>query len=669
MKKFPLFLSFFILLGITSVFAQNITITDDENHTADESAVLDVYSTSKGMLIPRMTTEQREGVANPAQGLLVFDVDTESFFFHNGSNWSDLSNGGSDAWIRNGSTNSVYLSQNSDKVGIGTSSPEALFEVRNSAGDPVFAVYPEGVRMYVKEGEVENDKSGFVVSGQGVASANEMFRLTSDSARIYFDEPVKGSRGGFAVGNTGAIKGEDNNVFEVYSEGVRMYVNEGEVGGENSGFVVSGQGTLSSKEMLRITRDSARIYVDEQAKGSRGGFAVGNTGAIKGVVENIMYIEEENFFIGKKSGASISTGIQNSFLGFETGKNNTTGSNNFFAGFMAGSANEDGSNNIFFGNNAGISNISGVDNIIIGNEAGVNSVYANSNLIIGRYAGYKVTNGFNTFIGTESGANSENVRYNTFVGRRSGMNNISGEQNTYMGFQAGAEGTIGVENTYIGTSAGRQANGSYNVYIGSATGGYGALNENTGSQNVFVGNNSGIFNLSGEYNSFFGYKSGEQNTFGNYNTFVGAEAGIANTNGIRNTYLGLGAGQSNTSGSRSVYLGAFAGGGLTDGDRNIIIGYGANQSATSDSDLLYIGNLDADFAERCFIRGEFDNNYLQLNTVYNGTEGKVNINDVMQLTPRSTVPASAAEGDMYYDGVNHKLKIHNGSEWKNVSFE
>lgn len=53
----------------------------------DASAALDVqYGTSpKGLLTPRMTTDQRNGIANPATGLLVFDTDLKSFYYNEGT--------------------------------------------------------------------------------------------------------------------------------------------------------------------------------------------------------------------------------------------------------------------------------------------------------------------------------------------------------------------------------------------------------------------------------------------------------------------------------------------------------------------------------------------------------------------------------------------------------
>ncbi|MBX7202904.1 MAG: hypothetical protein IT240_00525 [Bacteroidia bacterium] len=53
----------------------------------DSSAMLDISSTSKGLLIPRMTSAEREAVANPAKGLIVFDSTTVSLWFFNGNAW------------------------------------------------------------------------------------------------------------------------------------------------------------------------------------------------------------------------------------------------------------------------------------------------------------------------------------------------------------------------------------------------------------------------------------------------------------------------------------------------------------------------------------------------------------------------------------------------------
>lgn len=69
--------------------AQSVAINTDGS-TADATAILDVKSTSKGMLIPRMTTSQRTGISTPATGLLVFDTDTNAFWYYNGTAWTKL---------------------------------------------------------------------------------------------------------------------------------------------------------------------------------------------------------------------------------------------------------------------------------------------------------------------------------------------------------------------------------------------------------------------------------------------------------------------------------------------------------------------------------------------------------------------------------------------------
>jgi hypothetical protein len=69
------------------------------------SAALDVSSTSKGVLLPTMTQTQRNAIATPATGLLVFQTDnTPGFYYYNGTAWVAIagsggasSSGGSDS--------------------------------------------------------------------------------------------------------------------------------------------------------------------------------------------------------------------------------------------------------------------------------------------------------------------------------------------------------------------------------------------------------------------------------------------------------------------------------------------------------------------------------------------------------------------------------------------
>jgi hypothetical protein len=61
------------------------------NTTTDvASSVLTVNSTTKGVLFPRMTTTQKNAIASPAAGLVVYDSTTNKLCCYNGSTWNDL---------------------------------------------------------------------------------------------------------------------------------------------------------------------------------------------------------------------------------------------------------------------------------------------------------------------------------------------------------------------------------------------------------------------------------------------------------------------------------------------------------------------------------------------------------------------------------------------------
>lgn len=84
-------LIFCFYLSIHPIAGQNVGI-NDSNANPDASAMLDVKSSSKGMLVPRMSSAQRTGISNAAVGLLVFDTQTESFWFKATAGWTELVN-------------------------------------------------------------------------------------------------------------------------------------------------------------------------------------------------------------------------------------------------------------------------------------------------------------------------------------------------------------------------------------------------------------------------------------------------------------------------------------------------------------------------------------------------------------------------------------------------
>jgi hypothetical protein len=89
MKRIFLLPAMMVLANV--LLAQNVGIGTQTPHA---SAQLDVSSTTRGLLAPRMTTTQRNAIASPAKGLLVYDTDLNSLFHYNGSSWANFSGSG-----------------------------------------------------------------------------------------------------------------------------------------------------------------------------------------------------------------------------------------------------------------------------------------------------------------------------------------------------------------------------------------------------------------------------------------------------------------------------------------------------------------------------------------------------------------------------------------------
>ncbi len=95
LKKFALGLSIAASLSLNTntAKAQGMAV-NGTGASADASAMLDVSSTTQGMLVPRMSASQRTSISSPATGLLVYQTDgTAGFYFYNGSSWTSLNSG------------------------------------------------------------------------------------------------------------------------------------------------------------------------------------------------------------------------------------------------------------------------------------------------------------------------------------------------------------------------------------------------------------------------------------------------------------------------------------------------------------------------------------------------------------------------------------------------
>src|SRR5664279_712948 len=80
-------LTLFVILNLAvlpKLFSQNVSINSTGN-LPDTSAMLDVSSTTKGFLLPRMTTVQQNAIILPATGLAIFNVTLNSFEVNTGT--------------------------------------------------------------------------------------------------------------------------------------------------------------------------------------------------------------------------------------------------------------------------------------------------------------------------------------------------------------------------------------------------------------------------------------------------------------------------------------------------------------------------------------------------------------------------------------------------------
>jgi len=90
-----------------------------------------------------------------------------------------------------------------------TTMDSALFVVRNNNGQIIFAVYNEGVRIYVDDGVAKGaTKGGFAIGGFGSAKnpSQEYFRVTRDSTRVYLNSTTLPAAGGFGISSFGGVQ-------------------------------------------------------------------------------------------------------------------------------------------------------------------------------------------------------------------------------------------------------------------------------------------------------------------------------------------------------------------------------------------------------------------------------------------------------------------------------
>ncbi|MCD6564917.1 MAG: tail fiber domain-containing protein [Bacteroidales bacterium] len=551
----------------------------------------------------------------------------------------------------------------------------ALFEVKNQDGNTVFAVYNEGVRVYVNDDPTKGLKGGFAVGGfnSSKGATNEYLRVTPDSVRVYIDETIaKGLKGGFAVGGFSPGKAGSANMMHLTPDNYFIGHQSGSsiTTGLYNSFFGYQSGLLNDIGNRNVFLGYKTGY--SNTEGNYNTFIGSNTG----------YSNTEglsNVFVGDSSGYDNTIGSYNVFMGNLAGVQNDSGYYNVFIGDSAGYSNVEGNQNIFLGVGAGFSNKSGGHNVFLGVESGRNNTEGTANVILGDYAGHLLDTGdynifigassgysniggkSNVFLGTAAGYDNDTGNYNIMIGNWSGAKNTSGKSNVFMGYAAGYSNTTADWNICIGNLAGySNEDGEKNVFLGAEAG---KLNT-SGYKNVFLGNLSGYDNTTGYRNVFVGSSSGENSTDAMYNAFLGTSTGYSNTTGTRNTFIGNEAGYSNTTGGYNVYVGRIAGYTNSTSDSCVFIGNAAGYFATG-SNLLYIDNSSTSSP---LIYGNFDSDFITINGTLNVNDNNFHLSDNVGsgLSPAFYIyqgmAGSTASSKEYAVGIYDPLWVY-GNVW------
>lgn len=319
----------FLRAGVISALFVQVGFAQKENvgigtTKPDQSAILDLSSTNKGLLMPRVTLQQRSSIQNPANGLIVYQTDMISgFYYYDGKEWKSV--GGETT------QNSVTDAFNWGLTGNSGTNPATNFIGTTDSAPLTF--------------KVNNSVAGYLNPAQGLT----------------FFGPYAGgsltSISNTAIGNAAML----NNTSSGNSN---TAVGEAALRGNTTGSYNIGMGvnTLRSNQ-------------------------TGSYNSAIGVNALYSSTGSNNTAIGGNALYSNTTGEENTAIGGAALNANISGSRNFALGVGALGAKTSGNDNLAIGNFAGQNNLTGSKNVFIGlqsgqSETGSEKLYiANSNTI------------------------------------------------------------------------------------------------------------------------------------------------------------------------------------------------------------------------------------------------------------------------------------------------
>ena len=392
------------------------------------SSILDITSTSKGLLVPRVSLISTGDVAtitSPAISLLVYNTNVAmggggvGYWFWDGAKWVQLLNGGT-GWSTTGNAGTV---DNTNFIGT-----------------------------------TDNVSLNFKVNGQKAG------RIDAANANTFF---------GYVAGST--TTGGNNTANGYYS----LWNNT--TGASNTAIGTSALQSNVTGNYATAIGMSAMLYANNTATAfTNTNVAVGFE-ALRGSPIAGNNIGNANTALGYHTLLNITSGNSNTASGVNALYSNNTGSSNTASGDAALYSNNTGNNNTAIGRPALFSNTTGSSNTAIGfnalyyNVAGSNATAIGTNAMYYAYNGaafinYNVAVGFEALRGSATPA-SNTGNSNTALGYQSLLNNSAGSGNTAIGYGALINNTTATGNTVLGYGAGSSfINGNNNTYIGYNTG-------------------------------------------------------------------------------------------------------------------------------------------------------------------------------------------------------
>lgn len=571
MKK--LIILIIIILTFTTTTFSQIGINTDGS-SPDASAILDVKSVDKGLLIPRMTTTQRTSIISPVEGLMVYDTDLGSLCFYRAGEWNQ-SLYSTSGWSLKGNADIDHTTDF-----LGTVDNNALvFKYNNTSSGLIDST---STFMGYTAGEFNaGSHSTLVGSGAGlkITNGNSNTALgyhSLNNSTTGSNNTALGSHAGFSIttGSNNIVIGCMADVPSDTSDNQMVIGSQDLFYGDLLNNRI-GIGTVTPRQQLEIT----------------GNFVLPSTTDSTGIIYRDSVPWLHSFKAAGTDGLNVFLGNQCGNLTLTDSYTGDEGSRNTAVGDLSLNGLTTGKLNCAFGVQALQSNSTGICNTGIGYLALNANTTVNYLTAVGAFALRKNTSGVsNTAVGFQASEETISAYNNTTVGYQSFRDRTVSYSNVAIGSLAmgGADSVVSTTNVAVGNGALRQMKGgACNVAVGT-----GALeNVHWALDNVGIGTGALDSLQNGIENIGIGVFVMNDKRTGDANTVIGQYALWKNLSGGNNVGLGNRVGYWNT------------------GSGNIFIGDSAAYFETG-SDKLYIDNSPI---SEPLIYGDLANDSIRIN--------------------------------------------------------